>query len=115
VLFGSILLYSAANVANAFVTDVYLYRSLEVYRRKWDLRGKVGAAITLVAEILPKEKRGLGTMLVGGIGLSGSEVAAFTSGDILFVADVLLVRWPIGPVTFVTPTQASRPRALFDS
>jgi putative MFS transporter len=78
VLFGSILLYSAANVANAFVTDVYLYAVLR-FIAGVGLAGEVGAAITLVAEILPKEKRGLGTMLVGGIGLSGSVVAAFTA------------------------------------
>lgn len=78
VLFGSILLYSAANVANAFVTDVYVYALLR-FIAGVGLAGEVGAAITLVAEILPKEKRGLGTMLVGGIGLSGSVVAAFTA------------------------------------
>lgn len=78
VLFGSILLYSAANVANAFVTDVYLYALLR-FIAGVGLAGEVGAAITLVSEILPKEKRGLGTMLVGGIGLSGSVVAAFTA------------------------------------
>jgi MFS transporter, putative metabolite:H+ symporter len=78
VLFGSILLYSVANVANAFVTDVYFYALLR-FIAGVGLAGEVGAAITLVAEILPKEKRGLGTMLVGGIGLSGSVVAAFTA------------------------------------
>jgi len=71
VLFGSILLYSVANLANAFVTDVTWYGVLR-FVAGLGLAGELGAAITLVAETLPKDKRGYGTGLVAGIGLSGA-------------------------------------------
>lgn len=78
VLFGSILLYSAANLANAFTTTIELYTVCR-FLAGVGLAGEVGAAITLVSEILPSEKRGYGTMLVAGLGLSGSIVAAWVS------------------------------------
>lgn len=78
VLFGSILLYSAANIANAFVTDVSAY-ALFRFLAGMGLAGEVGAAITLVSEILPTDKRGYGTTLVAGVGLSGSVVAAIVA------------------------------------
>lgn len=37
----------------------------------------MGAGITLVSELLPKEKRGLGTSMVAGIGLTGAVFAFF--------------------------------------
>jgi MFS family permease len=71
VLFGSILLYSLANLANAFVQDVTWYGILR-FVAGLGLAGELGAAITLVAETLPREKRGYGTAIVAGIGLSGA-------------------------------------------
>jgi MFS transporter, putative metabolite:H+ symporter len=79
VLFGSILLYSAANIANGFVTNIPLYAALR-FIAGLGLAGELGAGITLVSESMSKEKRGYGTMLVAGIGLSGA-VAAYLVGD----------------------------------
>lgn len=75
VMFGSILLYSLANIANMFVWDVPSY----AFCRFWGgvgLAGELGAAITLVAESLPKEKRGLGTTVVATLGMLGIVAAA---------------------------------------
>lgn len=74
VLFGSILLYSVANFANAFVTDVNTY-ALVRFIAGIGLAGELGAGITLVAETLSKEKRGYGTMIVAVIGLFGAAAA----------------------------------------
>jgi MFS family permease len=74
VLFGSIALYSAANFANAFVTTVPLYGVCR-FVAGFGLAGELGAAITLVAEILPKETRAYGTTLVAAVGVSGAVVA----------------------------------------
>ena len=41
------------------------------------LAGELGAGITLVSELLSKEKRGIGTALVAGIGLTGAVFAFF--------------------------------------
>lgn len=79
VLFGSILLYSAANIANGFVTSIPIYAALR-FIAGVGLAGELGAGITLVSESMSKEKRGYGTMLVAGIGLSGA-VAAYLVGD----------------------------------
>lgn len=77
VLFGSIILYSVANFATAFVhtTDQYAWAR---FVAGLGLAGELGAGITLVSELLPKEKRGIGTSLVAGIGLSGAVAAYFT-------------------------------------
>jgi MFS family permease len=76
VLFGSILLYSIANIANGFVQDVPQYVICR-FIAGIGLAGELGAGITLVSELLPKEKRGIATSLVAGIGLSGAVVAYF--------------------------------------
>jgi MFS family permease len=78
VLFGSIFLYSAANLANAFVHDVDTYAALR-FIAGFGLAGELGVAITLVSEILPKEKRGYGTTTVASIGLMGSVFAALVA------------------------------------
>ena len=71
VLFGSILLYSLANLANGFVQTVEQYAWLRLIAGI-GLAGELGAGITLVSESLPKEKRGYGTMIVATIGVSGA-------------------------------------------
>jgi MFS family permease len=74
VLYFSIALYSLANILNGFAsgyTDYSIYRFIAGV----GLAGELGAGITLVAEVLPKAKRGLGTMLVASIGLSGALLA----------------------------------------
>ncbi len=80
VLFGSILLYSIANILNAFVTSVPQYAVLR-FIAGIGLAGELGAAITLVSEVLPKETRGLGTTIVATVGVSGAVLAG-TIGDL---------------------------------
>ncbi len=76
VLFGSILLYSLANIANGFVQTVEQYKLIR-FIAGIGLAGELGAGITLVSELTPKNKRGLATSLVAGIGLSGAVLAYF--------------------------------------
>ncbi len=78
VLFGSILLYSLANIANGFVTTVPQYAFLR-FVAGVGLAGELGAGITLVAEILPKNIRGYGTTLVASVGLFGAVLAYFVA------------------------------------
>ena len=80
VLFGSIILYSVANIANGMVQTVNQYALLR-FIAGVGLAGELGAGITLVSELLPKEKRGLGTSLVAGLGLTGAIVAFFVSKE----------------------------------
>ncbi|TAE55466.1 MAG: MFS transporter [Bacteroidetes bacterium] len=77
VLFGSIITYSLANIACGFVQDPDTYRILR-FIAGVGLAGELGAGITLVSEVLPKELRAIGTSLVAGIGLFGAVVAYFT-------------------------------------
>jgi len=74
VLFGSILLYSVGNLANAFVHSVEAYAVCRLIAGI-GLAGELGAGITLVAETLSKEHRGYGTMIVATVGVSGAVVA----------------------------------------
>jgi len=74
VLFGSILIYSIANIANGMVTTVDGYAFWRLIAGI-GLAGELGAGITLVAESLPKEKRGYGTMIVASVGVSGAVAA----------------------------------------
>jgi MFS family permease len=76
VLFASILLYSISNLANAFVWDVNSYAFCR-FLGGLGLAGELGAAITLVSESLPKEKRGIGTTIVATCGMLGIVAAAF--------------------------------------
>ncbi|MEI6190143.1 MAG: MFS transporter [Chitinophagia bacterium] len=77
VLFGSILLYSVANILTSFVQDVDQYAYCR-FLGGIGLAGELGAGITLVSEMLPKNKRGIGTSMVAGIGLFGAVFAYFT-------------------------------------
>lgn len=77
VLFGSILLYSVANFLTAYVTNIDQYAYAR-FAAGIGLAGELGAGITLVSELLPKDKRGIGTSLVAGIGLFGAVFAYFT-------------------------------------
>jgi MFS family permease len=78
VLFGSILIYSLANIGNGFVTTLDQYAALR-FIAGFGLAGELGAGVTLVAEILPKAIRGWGTTLVATMGLLGSISAYFTA------------------------------------
>jgi MFS family permease len=77
VLFGSIVLYSIANFITGYVTTVDQYAYARFFAGI-GLAGELGAGITLVSELLPKNKRGIGTSLVAGIGLFGAVFAYFT-------------------------------------
>jgi len=77
VLFGSIVLYSVANFITGYIQDVDQYAYARFFAGI-GLAGELGAGITLVSELLPKSKRGIGTSLVAGIGLFGAVVAYFT-------------------------------------
>ena len=78
VLFGSILLYSIANIANGFVQDVNLYIIIR-FIAGIGLAGELGAGITLTFEILPKEKRSLAAMVIATCGVFGGISAALLS------------------------------------
>ena len=78
VLFGSIIVYSLANIANGFVKDTFWYAVLR-FVSGFGLAGELGAGITLISESMKKEERGLGTTLVAAIGLFGAVVAGFTT------------------------------------
>lgn len=78
VLFGSILMYSLANIANAFVTDVTTYATLR-FIAGIGLAGELGAAVTLVSEIMSKEKRGYATAIIASVGVCGAIAAAMVS------------------------------------
>jgi len=79
VLFGSIVMYSLANIANGFVTTVPQYAVLR-FVAGVGLAGELGAGITLVSEIMPVHTRGYGTMIVATVGILGA-VAASLVGD----------------------------------
>ncbi|HMO60498.1 MAG TPA: MFS transporter [Ferruginibacter sp.] len=78
VLFGSIVLYSVANIINGFVQTPGQYALIR-FVAGVGLAGELGAGITLVSELVSKEKRGLSTSLVAGIGLTGAVFAYFIS------------------------------------
>jgi MFS family permease len=78
VLFGSILLYSLANIGNGFVTTVSQYAWLR-FIAGIGLAGELGAGITLVSEVLPARLRGYGTTLVASVGLLGAVLANFVA------------------------------------
>jgi MFS family permease len=78
VLFGSILLYSLANIANGFVISVDQY-ALFRFIAGIGLAGELGAGITLVSETLPPRLRGYGTTMIATIGLMGAVLAYFIS------------------------------------
>lgn len=76
VLFGSIFIYSIANIANGFVDTVEAY-AVWRFIAGFGLAGELGAGITLVAELMPKQKRGYATTIVAAVGVSGAVVAYF--------------------------------------
>ena len=99
-LFGSILLYSVANIANAFVHSTEWY-SIWRFVAGFGLAGELGAGITLVSESMKREERGIGTLIivsVGALGAVGASLAgtyltwkgAYILGGIMGLALLLL-------------------------
>ena len=76
VLFGSIILYSIANVLNGMVTSVDQYAALR-FVAGIGLAGELGAGVTLVAELMPAGTRGYGTTIIASVGLCGGIIAGF--------------------------------------
>ncbi|HET6253119.1 MAG TPA: MFS transporter [Puia sp.] len=76
VLFASIILYSVGSIANGMVHTLGQYE-LARFITGLGLAGELGAGITLVSELMPKEKRGIATSWVAGIGLSGAVFAYY--------------------------------------
>lgn len=79
IMFGSIFLYSAANIANGMVHSVEAY-AVTRFLAGVGLAGELGAGITLVSEILHRDVRGYGTMIVASVGVSGAVAANFVAG-----------------------------------
>ncbi|GAB4482705.1 MAG: MFS transporter [Thermodesulfovibrionales bacterium] len=80
IMFGSIFLYSAANIANGMVTSLPAYAALR-FIAGIGLAGELGAGITLVSEVLHRSIRGYGTMLVASVGVSGAILANFVASS----------------------------------
>lgn len=78
VLFGSIILYSLANVANGLVHSLPQYAVARAVAGL-GLAGELGAGITLVSESLDKETRGYGTTIVASVGIMGAVVGALVA------------------------------------
>ncbi|HEY3307646.1 MAG TPA: MFS transporter [Desulfuromonadaceae bacterium] len=78
IMFGSIFLYSIANLANAMVSSIEAYAMLR-FIAGIGLAGELGAGITLVSEVLHKSIRGYGTMVVASVGVSGAILANFVA------------------------------------
>lgn len=76
VLFGSILLYSIANILNGMVVNTTQYAVLR-FIAGVGLAGELGAGITLVSELLPKEKRGVAAAMIASFGILGAVTAFF--------------------------------------
>lgn len=74
VLFGSILLYSIANILNGMVTNTTQYTILR-FIAGVGLAGELGAGITLVNELLSKEKRGIASAMIASFGILGAVTA----------------------------------------
>lgn len=78
ILFGSIFLYSVANIANGAVDSIRSYAAWR-FIAGIGLAGELGAGITLVLENLPQRTRGYGTMVVASVGVTGAILANFVS------------------------------------
>ena len=81
VLFGSIVMYSLANICNAFVGSLDMYALLR-FIAGVGLAGELGAGVTLVAELMPPKLRGYGTTIIAGVGAFGA-IAAGLIGDVV--------------------------------
>lgn len=81
VLFGSIVSYSLATIANGWVDGIFGYAICRLIAGV-GLAGELGAGVTLVSELLPAKSRGYGTMIVAAVGVVGVCVASLV-GDLL--------------------------------
>jgi putative MFS transporter len=89
VLFGSIIMYSIANILNAFIDNTTQYALLR-FIAGVGLAGELGAGITLVSEILHKENRGWGTTIVATVGVSGALLAGIIGNNFHWTTSYLV-------------------------
>ena len=94
VLFGSIIMYSVANICNAFVGSLDMYALLR-FIAGVGLAGELGAGVTLVAELMPQRLRGFGTTIITCVGVFGA-IAAGLIGDVLSWRHSYLVGGALG-------------------
>lgn len=80
VLFGSIFLYSTANILNGLITNIEQYKILR-FIAGVGLAGELGAGVTLVSESMSREKRGYGTMIIASVGVFGAVVASLVATE----------------------------------
>jgi MFS transporter, putative metabolite:H+ symporter len=80
-LFGSILLYSVANIANGYVHTIEAY-AVWRFIAGVGLAGELGGGITLVSEVVSKEARGYGTMIVATVGVLGAVLGGQVAGHV---------------------------------
>jgi MFS family permease len=88
-LYGSILLYSVANIANAFVGDLASYGALR-FLAGFGLAGELGAAVTLVSETLARTSRGIGATVIGFAGFLGAVCAGTLGGMVSWQGSYLI-------------------------
>ena len=100
VLFGSIFIYSIANLLNAFVSSVEMYAILR-FVAGVGLAGELGAAVTLVSEVMTKETRGYGTAIVATIGVSGAIFAAII-GELFSWQTAFIIGGILGLILLLT-------------
>ncbi len=78
-LLSTIGMYSLANIANAFITNVEQYAALR-FIAGVGLAGELGMGVTLVAELMPAKYRGYGTTVISFLGLLGALTASYVGG-----------------------------------
>ncbi len=78
VLIGSIILYSIANIANAYVDSVNAY-AVWRFIAGVGLAGELGAGVTIVSELLPQKIRGYGSTIIATVGVFGAVAAALVA------------------------------------
>ena len=100
VLFGSIVVYSLANICNAFVTNVETYAFFRLLAGI-GLAGELGAGITLVVETMHKDKRGYGTMIIVTFGALGAVVASLVGKEGEHIAQALNLSLHGWQVTYI--------------
>ncbi|MDB4963509.1 MAG: hypothetical protein JWP01_3508 [Myxococcales bacterium] len=81
VLFGSIITYSLANLANGAVDTIEQYAICRLVAGI-GLAGELGAGITLVSELMDKRTRGIATAIVAGVGICGGVAAGIVGGGV---------------------------------
>lgn len=89
VLFASILLYSLATLASAAVTSVPMYAIVR-FIAGLGLAGEMGAGITLIVEVMPKETRGYGTTICAAAGVSGAIAGGVLASKLPWRTDYII-------------------------